>query len=276
MTIDEQQQAIVLAYAAEVREYYRNHSAKDFLNILNMGDYGTGKTRLLLTCPKPAHLDCFDPGGSKTEVLQPLIESGEIIVDHSFEWDEWKNPVAYSRWKKAFEKRKKMGYFDYIATYMFDSVTTFSESVLYDILRVGSKKTGSRTGQLPERQDWNAQQMNMIDAFSQMMGLPCHTIVNGHLTRYEDPVSKEMEIGLLLAGKGKDKIPPIFDEKYISRYKDKKYVIQTHREGKYNAETRVGETLFATFEEPDFRALLKKAGFSYADKEPLFRSNATV
>ncbi len=261
-------------HALEVRNSYAERSQTGKINILNIGRPGTGKTRLALYSPKPVHIDVFDRGGEKTEVLQPLIERGEIIVDTSFQRDSWKDPYAFRSWEAKIEKRIRMGYFDCIGTYMLDSATTFADSMIYAILKKGGDKRGSRQGQLPERQDYHMQQYTMVDYFNLLMDLPCHVIVNGHVVilqeggdskdRYAD--TGTYETGILLAGKASFKTPLAFDEKYIARYIGNRYVLQTKTDGKWHAETRVGETKFEQFEEPNLYKLLEKAGLDFADK----------
>ena len=66
--------------AMKARQMYAD-SASQFSNFLIYGDFGTGKTQILSTCPKPVFIDSFDPGGTKTAALQPLIDKGDVIVD---------------------------------------------------------------------------------------------------------------------------------------------------------------------------------------------------
>lgn len=265
-------------HALEVRKKYQEQSRKDKVNILNMGRAGTGKTRLAITAPKPVHIDCFDKGGTKTQELQSFIDSGDIIVD-TYQQDSWRKPEAYKAWVKRFEERLKMDYFSYLGTYMLDSTTSFNLSMLYDILRIGGDKRGTRVGQMPELQDYNKLQMQMIDWFSIMLNFNCNVIINGHVqlvvleTAGKDGIAAEgIETSILLPGKSKDRIPPLFDEQYISRcLKSGNYVLQTQSDGTWHAETRIGGGgVFKQYETQDLKALLKKAGYPYEDKEPLF------
>jgi len=255
-------------HALEVRESYKQQDTKSKINILNLGKPGTGKTRLAVTCPKPVHIDCFDRGGTRTAELQPFIASGAIIVDNSFENDSWKEPRAFRLWEKKLKIRRDLGYFDYIGTYMLDSLTTFANSMMYAILMKGGDKRGSRTGQLPEQQDYHLQQYTLVDYLDVLMQLPCNVIANGHVVLIEDNVSGRLETGILLAGKASDKVPPAFDEKYISRcISEDKYVLQTRSDGKWHAETRIGGGgIFEHHEEQNLYKLLKKAGYPAEDK----------
>ena len=109
------------------------------------------------------------------------------------------------------------------------------------------------------------------------MGLPCHVIVTGHIGLTRDEVTGGMESGLMLAGKNSEKVPLVFDEKYVTRTITKSsgttYELLVKNEGRYKAETRIGGIKFNPIEEPNIKALLKKAGKSWEDRPSLFSSS---
>lgn len=256
-------------HSLEVREYYTEQPFMDKINILNIGKPGTGKTRLAKYAPKPVLIHSFDRGGSKTAEIQPLIESGDIIVDTRFEQDDWHNPRAFRLWEKTFSNLKKIGFFDAIGTYFLDSATTFADAMMYALLKSGGDKRGSRAGELPGLSDYHLQQYTMVDYFNVMMSLPCHVVVNGHVTFIKDEVTGAIMTGILLAGKASDKVPLTFDEKYISKMFAGKFVLQTKTDNYYSAETRVGGLTFKTYEEQNLYKLLEKAGLPFKDKPPI-------
>jgi hypothetical protein len=85
--------------------------------------------------------------------------------------------------------------------------------------------------------------------------------------------SGKMETGLLMYGKLSEKVPLVFDEKYVARTTNSssgvKYQLLTKNDGYYKAETRMGGTKFESMEEPNIKALLRKAGKSNEDKPSL-------
>lgn len=254
---------------AKVREAYAASPSK-YTNVLVYGDIGTGKTQLASTCPTPVFIDCFDPGGTKTRALQPLIEKGDIIVENRWETDSWKAPFAFAEWEREMAERRRENFFDHIGTYVLDSITKWADSMMFEILKRGTRGV-SRAGKLPELQDYVPQQLTTVDWLNQLMGLPCHVLVTGHMALVKDDLSGKIETGLLLAGKLTEKVPLIFDEKWISRVKGAgDYVLQVHADGYYKAETRMGGAKFDLYEKPDFRALLRKAGRDASDKPSLF------
>ena len=261
----------VLERVRKVREQYESSSSQ-YENFLVYGHFGTGKTTLSTTCPRPVFIDCFDRGGTKTRALQPLIESGDIIVDNRWEDDSWKDPWAFREWEREMRRRESEGFFNHIGTYMLDSITSWSESMMYEILKVGDGKTGSRKGQIPQLQDYLKQQLTAVDWLGVMAGYNCHVVVTGHIGIDKDEVTGKMVTGLLLWGKLAIKVPNVFDEKYVTRVVNDQYVLQTRKEGIYQAETRMGGGIFNTFEEPNIKKLLEKAGRSFDDKPPLIDS----
>lgn len=256
--------AVQAAYASTNRSYS---------NFLIYGDFGTGKTQLTTTCPRPVFIDSFDPGGTKTAALQPLIQSGDIIVENKWEDDSWKSPRRWMEWEREMEARIQEGFFEYFGTYVLDSITKWADCLLWEILRRGTPGKGSRAGKHPELQDYGVQQMTTVDWLGVMMGLPCHVMVTGHIGLIKDEVTGGLETGLMLSGKLSEKVPLVFDEKYITWAKEgpqgAKYQLQTRNDGKYKAETRMGGMKFDLYEEPNIRALLKKAGRSADDKPPI-------
>lgn len=249
-------------------------SASAYANMLVTGDSGTGKTQLLATAPKPVHIDSFDPGGTTTRALQPFIDSGDIIVDR-YENDDWNNPQEYKRWEKTFLDRRKEGYFDCIGTYSIDSATNWVVSMMGNIMRLGKgKNVQPHAGGNPYESDYLHQQLNASNILRRdVMALPCHTLITGHLTFYKDDLTGKIETGLLMWGKLAQLFPIVFDEQYVMMVKKKaqesEYLLLTQNDGYYKAKTRMGGGIFTKQEQPDIRALLKKAGKNHEDKPKL-------
>lgn len=258
----------------EVRSAYDNDPNKDSFNALVYGDMGTGKTALARTCRFPVLIHSFDRGGSKTSLLQPDIKAGNIMVDNRFERDRWHEPVAYRMWEREYEMLKQIGMFDNIGTYMLDSLSSWAESLMYEIVkgrRTGKSASSSKDSYDYQLQDYNIQQVTGVDALGDIMNLPCDVIVTGHIGLDKDEVTGGYIAGVMLAGKFSAKVPNVFDEKYISKVTTgadgkPKYQLQTHTVGIYKAETRIGGGKFETYEEPDIRKLLTKAGRTVVDK----------
>jgi hypothetical protein len=259
---------------AQIRELYANSSSV-YSNILVAGVHGSGKTQLYSTCPTPVHIDSFDPGGTTTAALQPLIQSGDVIVE-LFENDDWDNPFTYRAWERSFIEKQKSGYFELIGTYGLDSATNWVIALMGQIMKVGKgKNVKPHPGGNPYESDYLHQQLIAANILKRdIMSLPCHTLITGHLTFIQDKDEEgnvlNTRADMLMWGKLAMLFPLVFDENYVMLVKrtssGPEHQILTGSDGLYQAKTRMGGAKFAQKEVPDIRALLKKAGKNYEDK----------
>jgi len=261
--------AEVQSRALAIRQRYEESNRHEFHNFLVYGHEGTGKTRLLTTARKPVLLASFDPGGSTTRDLQPFIKSGDIIVQ-DYSGDVRSKPTKFREWEKDFLEMEGNGFFEHIGTYALDSLTRWADAMMSELVRMnGFKNEG-----IPDKREYYIQQLSSVDYIGRLCALPCDVFCTGHIALEKDEVEGRMYTGLLLAGKMSDKIPLCFDEKYITRTegtsKGVRYFLQTHNDGQYRAETRMGGSAFETKEEPDLAQLFRKAGVEMKHKPGLF------
>jgi len=251
----------------EIRNRYEARERIDKLRALVYGHCGTGKSRLALSCPQPVFADSFDPQGFELRALRKMKTEGRLIVDDRWERDDWKNPFVYRDWEKEMLKRRKEHFFDYIGTYFLDGTTRWAQSMMYAIMKKGSKNGPSRAGGTPEIQDYLVQQMTGADELGRLLDLPCHVIVTGLIGTDKDEVSGKTTTGLLLSGKFSAQIPPLFSEVYVAQAAKGDWHLMTKPESTYFAKTRMGEGLFLPHEKPDIKALIRKAGMDDSDHE---------
>ena len=255
----------------EIRKSYRESAQTYTFNAMVYGYMGTGKTRLLSTARKPVLLHGFDPGGEK--VLKDNIEAGEVICDNRFQFEDARKPTAFREWEKEIGRLRKIdGFFESLGTYSVDSVTTWSEALMNAIL-----KTQGRAGGTPQMQDYLVQINTLRDWIKIITSLPCDVILTGHVDSEKDEVTGRITTGVMITGKLKEKLPLLMDEVYMAMSKETskgvEYSLLTRNTGLFKARTRLGRNgLFETYEEPDIKALLKKAGFPHEDK-PLLINN---
>jgi len=125
-----------------------------------------------------------------------------------------------------------------------------------------------------QKQDWGTVLNNAVSLARSIGNLPCHSLITAHLAREKDEITQGFINMLALPGQGKEQVPINLSELYILRVKAKiangervsSRVFQTASDSEYKASTRMGAGVFANEEEPDFRALLKKAGAKWEDK----------
>lgn len=248
-----------------IRELYRMSPTKDSFNALIYGYMGTGKTTMIGTARKPVLLHCFDPGGEK--VLVDQIKAGEVMVNNSFQNEDAKKPTAYRGWEKEFDRLRGIdGFFESIGTFAIDSVTTWSEALMNVIL-----KNNGRAGDTPQLQDYLVQINILRDTIKLITTLPCDVIFTGHVDTDKDEITGRMMSGVMITGKLKEKLPLLLDEVYMSTSKETskgvEYTVLTRNTGLYKARTRLGRNgIFETYEQPNIKKLLEKAGMDSSDK----------
>lgn len=264
--------AAVQKRALAAREGYAAKGRTGKANVLVYGDYGTGKSTFIGTAPKPIWVHLFDSGGMTTASLQPMIESGDIIIE-DFTSDSWKQPEKFRAWERALTEMRRDKVFEAIGTFAIDSITKWADSLMYEIIRMFG---GGKNDFIPQQRDYLLQQLTAVDYLEKLCDIPCNLIVTGHIGLDKDEVTGKMETGLFLSGKLTTKVPLVFDEKWLTKVEGRgtelRHIVQTHNDGYYKAETRMGGEAFLQYEEPDFKALLLKAGRTVAaqDKPSLF------
>lgn len=235
---------------------------------------GAGKTTLCKTMPRPILIHSFDPGGC--DVLRDEIASGDVIADVRFEDDDMMAPKAYLLWERTFNTYGKEGLFNSVGTYVLDSATTFANSMLWQIMA----KEGHKPASMNVASDWKKHGMTQpdwgtflshwINIIRSMGRLPCHTFILGHIGKERDELNGGLLNTFTMPGQAKDQIPINLSEVWVLRTKAApggvKRSLQLLPDGTFNASTRMGSNgLFKLEEEPDVRALLKRAGYSWED-----------
>ena len=261
----------------KVKDYYAGDPLQKRFSALVTGETNAGKTFLLRTARKPIHIDSFDPGGTKC--LSELIAKGEVIADTQWEDDDPYNPDKFAKWMKAIDVRFQIKYFEKFGTYVIDSATTFGEAVMN--YGMGLK---NRAGETPNRNiDYMPQKTFMVNYIKKLMRIPCDFILTGHLKEIKKLISLDTKTGIAreeikyrfyTTGQAVVTIPLLFDEIYVIIGEEgrdgpkRKMLIDSL--GTYVARSRLKANgkLNAT-EEPDIKALLKKAGYDTADKPKL-------
>ena len=252
----------------ELRQLYREDPRQGTFNLLLLGKYGTGKTFLLRTARKPVHIDSFDPGGTKG--LRKYIEAGDIIVDTRWEREDPMDPSVFAAWYPTFNARRESGYFDQFGTYCLDSSTTWAQAILGAYL----KKKGGVTSVPNYKEHYHYQMLDVRAYVKKMLDLPCDSILMGHLELKQEGEGGKIEYTYATTGKGTFIIPTLFDEVWVASTKETStgvdYRLLTENDGLYSARSRLkADGLLDTYEVPDIKAILAKAGLSPADKEPL-------
>ena len=249
----------------ELRQMYKDDPRQKTLNVLILGELGSGKSYLIRTARRPVHIDSFDPGGTKS--IEDFIKRGEIVADTRWENEDPEHPSVYEKWKGVFDERIKSGYFELFGTYYLDSSTTWAETMMNHILSLVGL-----AGKPPRfTKDYNPQKAEIRNKVWKMINLPCDFFMTGHLEGFKDDVSGAVTYRFLTTGKGTITIPILFDEVWvmdpIGTSAGVEYRILTRATGRHLARSRLAKGgLLDTYEKPDLKAILKKALMPTEDK----------
>lgn len=253
---------------SRMRGLYEADARNTSFKAIVYGPSGSGKTTSLKTARFPLLVHSFDPGG--TQVLRPLVDEGKAMLNTTFEVDNPKAPSAFRNWDIEFDNLERGGFFEHVGTYVIDSLTTWAQCALYEIL-----KRAGRAGSVPQQNDWYPQMILLEAAMRKLLSLPCDVILIGHDDVSKDEQSGKIFRGLLITGKLTKRIPILFDELYFANVKETskgaEYQFMTKDNGSINAKTRLGNKgELDQYVPQDFKAILAKVGRSTADK-PLWR-----
>ncbi len=259
---------------SEIDNMYAQNDMSRF-SMLVSGYPKTGKTRLLLTCPRPILIYSFDPKG--TLILREAIKEGWCKV-MTYWGEHSQEPSEYFRFEEDFERHIEQGFFNYFGTVCIDSFTFFMEALtnqtaeaLGDV-KMGEKGTKQkRILNLPHIGDYRVIYNTTRDVIKLASNEDCNFVMTSHLETYENELTKEVSTDILTYKKLKGLIPAMFTENYIMTTKDTadgpKHWLQTKTYGRFKAGSQLGNNdVFDLYEPPDIKALMKKAGLEVKDK----------
>lgn len=264
----------------ELRAIYDSDEQTKLLKSLFYGGWGTWKTTLATTMPRPILFQTFDPGGDKVFHVQKGVEDGSIIVDKRFQERTWENSEnRFREWNDDYKKMKQNGVFENIGTYVLDSLTTFQRFVVDASIDGNTKNqriSKNMPVKVPQMRDYNVQGAAIEYAISDMLELPCHVMIIAHSEEDIDEDSGVRYCQPLIIGKKlRKQLPVLFDEIYISIEDRKGVQLLTKPKNYYKAKSRIAKfspKIFDAYkiEEPkDFsfsRDILYHAGFCDEDE----------
>ena len=269
--------AKILNEINEIKSFYAGDKKQKRFSALVTGTSGSGKTFLLRTCRLPIHIDSFDPGGSKN--LRDMIDAGDVVVDTRWEREDPFNPTAFAEWKKVTERRLLTGYFNAFGTYCLDSMTTWGQAVMNDVLRANQ-----RAGQTPSRNhDYMPQKTAMVNYIRRLLNTDCDVIMTGHLKDEGRLIAMDTKTGietrtveyrLMIVGDAQITVPLLFDEMYVLQTKQAGGKLERslllEAQDKFHARSRLrSDNKLNSVEPADIKAILRKVGLSADDKDKL-------
>jgi hypothetical protein len=262
-----------------IKKMYDEAPTTNCFNTIVHGPLKVGKTTLLKTAVKPVLIHSFDPGG--WQVLRDEIDRGEVLVDTRFEEDNPYKPRAYKIWKDEFATLCQEGFFNHVGTFAIDSVTSWQQVIMYDVIAKAAVKFPKRrvVGSQPFEEDWLPQMQEIENNMRRFLSLPCNCVLLGH-SEYQLDREKNIigDLGLMITGKLRTRIPALFSEIYhlrIKNFRTGERELITQPDYQLMAGTRIGSGgKLEKVEKPDFKHIMRKVGMSTEDK-PLFKDLET-
>lgn len=262
----------------KIREQYQGK--RPSVNVLGIGDPGSGKTFSLATARFPLLLMQFDPGGAVG--IQEHVDNGDIIVaDYSGE--DPSRADAFSQWERDLLGWQRSGLINQFATVALDSITTWTQSLMYAILKANGrgvqsgpqrlKHSSGSTVAIPELRDYQLQIATVGQYMGLLTGIDPDFIALAHASYEKNDDGAIIRADPLVTGKLKQQLPLLFDEVYW--YLPKKsssgpeYRVLTQPYRYYDARSRLSAgSKLDQFEPADIKAILKKVGRDASDLTP--------
>ena len=210
-------------------------------------------------------------------MLKKEIADGKILVDNRFETEDPYAPSAFRLWQDEFGKLAKENFFQHVGTFVLDSITTWQQIIMYEVIRQATKDFPKKRklGTQPYEQDWLPQMQHIENYVRKFLSLPCDCILLGHSEYPKDRDGKVIgDLGLMITGKLKERIPVLFSEIYylrIKSYQTGERELLTQPDYQIMAGSRLGSGgKLDKYEKPDFKHILRKVGMDTSDR-PLFK-----
>ena len=197
---------------------------KTKISLLLLGVSGTGKTSLLLQFPKPFILNCDDNLNGPVKFLK---RQGVDLSDVTFAtpiYEEDGTPVPREEWfKRSGNLLSQAGQSD-CETIIVDSLTTFTDFVLIEVLRLQGRTIGDvflsdKRSKLADsqmqQQDWGAFFNAMKALIMQLKSWDKNIVFTGHTKTREDSATNALYNSIACPGQTADLIAGFFEEVWL-------------------------------------------------------------
>ena len=227
-------------------ENAKNIKDTGFENILLVGQTGAGKTTLIRSLPGKVFAYLFDPNakrslaGADIDFEEWLPDTAELDVTiKKFNRDakpsdkpsSAREPKVYIEWCEDLAEKAKEGFFKKYDWVCFDSMT-FLQRACFD----RQMYINNRFGAVEELADYRVVGSKMSDLFRSITSEGINILCTGHITEWQDELTKKITTQLSLAGSAKTMIPLMFTQirQCHANSEDKKisYKIQTRPESR--------------------------------------------
>lgn len=212
-----------------------------FENILLVGQTGSGKTTLIRSLPGKVFAYLFDPNakrslkGADVDFEEWLPDTAELDVTikkfnkeakPSDKPSSKREPRVYIDWCESLFEKAEAGFFKSYDWVCFDSVTFLQRACFDRQLYINN-----RFGAVELLADYRVVGSKMSDLFRSITSESINILCTGHVTEWQDELTKKITTQLNLSGSAKTMIPLMFTQIWQchsrSEEKKPKFVIQT-------------------------------------------------
>jgi phage nucleotide-binding protein len=220
--------------------------------ILIYGLSGAGKTVFATGFPGPVFVMDFD--GKVSSAASYWKGSSQL---DQIEFESYAGKADFSKFWTKFQELLKLGKAGQLPyrTVVLDSITTFSASLMNEVMRQNPGDEGKRSRvsdtTVPHLKDYQIAISHFKNTVAQLLSLPCNVVVTAHLQIDKDEMTGEILRQPLIFGKDLPGwLPMVFEEVYYASViagKDNKAEHQAQARGpKYVCRTQI-PALPATF-----------------------------
>lgn len=223
---------------------------KKKINLLLVGDYGTGKTCVSGTLPGKVHICDFD---GKVASLAAHLKHTNPDKLSNISYEQYlptkKTPgAAGTKFNDDMGKLEKLASednFPYDAM-CFDSLTTMSDELMFHLVKMnpGIKRVVYRGVIAPSLEDYKIFRIFMKQMITTLLTFPCHVIFTAHIERSKDEHTGRIIQAPMFTGKLANELPIYFDEVYKTVIEEDKrgaltYMAQTKADKQFNCRSQI-------------------------------------
>lgn len=193
-------------------------------SVLLLGTPGAGKSTLAAQFPDCFVLDCDENYAGPIRYLNSQPNPPKFYIGSPLYAADGKSVPPQDRFRRAMVLLDEAANSDLIKTIVVDSLTTFVDMVLYEVMREQGRKIGdfsfktSTSKAMDEQlqiQDWGFFLGTMKKVIFSLKGTGKTIVFTGHIKVREDEVSKLLRQAVAVPGQFADIISGLFSEVWL-------------------------------------------------------------
>ena len=216
-------------------------------NILILGNTGSGKTTQIRTLPGKKFAYIFDPNaiaslkGADIEYQEYYPDALEMDAtikgfnkgSRSDTPSSRLEPTTYLDWVNDLNSKVESDFLKDYDWLCLDSIT-FLQKIAFD----RNAYINNRYGKIEELSDYRVVGSKVSDIIRSICSLPINVYITGHITEFQDEVTKKISVEANLAGSAKRNVPLVMTNIWLAEpYGDEK-------KARYRIQTRPGSRGF--------------------------------